>query len=93
MVRKCHSCGETKGLKAIEAIDCDIHKNEYGNYGWHKSAICKNCFFDECACEMDGHLASECLTDESCNNHTKTIQYYNNWNGFDYHWKTKGESG
>lgn len=68
--------------------DCDEpdHHHEYNGY---RSSICRGCYFDVCACEEDAHEVSECLEDKDCPNHTKTIEYFDNWPNYDYHWKEK----
>lgn len=99
-MKKCHSCGETKGLKAITVWDCDDfdHHHENGT-----SSICLSCAYEDmgcCYCEGNIH---ECIrnaremgfdTFEELNpDHWKPIYrmitILENWNKFDYSWNPK----
>ena len=88
MVRKCHSCGATSGLKQIYIEDCDNEEHEHF-YNGGLSSICKKCYFDTCACDQDMHLVSECLEDKKCVNHEKSVQRLNNCDKLDYYYQPK----
>jgi hypothetical protein len=85
MTRKCCSCGSTKELKGIVKPECDCEKCR----GWHKTSVCKPCYFETCSCEMDGHEVTDCLKDETCENHKLTVGLHHNWNDYDYKFKLK----
>ncbi len=79
-MRKCISCGETKGLKGIMWDDPD---------GYTPHAICKSCYFETCSCEVDGHSVKDCLEDITCENHNLTVGLNNNWSDYNYNFKLK----
>jgi len=56
---------------------------------YHDTSICKQCYFETCACEEDFHLSMECLEDESCPNHKETVLREKNWDKLDYHYEPK----
>ncbi len=90
-MRKCHSCGETKGLKAITMEYCDEPGHHHEQYGY-SSSICKTCYFDTCACEQDFHEVSECLEDKDCPNHKDSVDRLENWDKLDYNYKPKHDN-
>ena len=83
-MKKCHTCGQTKGLKAIVCTGSQCDKESY-----HDTSICKNCYFDTCACEEDSHDVRECLETPNCPNHKETLQRLNHWDELDYHYQPK----
>ena len=101
-MKKCHTCGTTKGLKACIIEECDDHVG-YDLSGRHTSCVCENCCKDEFGCcYCEGNI-NECIKRmlevgikefEQINvDHAKTVmRMYNileNWNKFDYHWNPK----
>lgn len=98
-MKKCHSCGETKGLKAIQ-VDCD----DFDHHHYCGSAsICQSCAYEDmgcCYCEGNIH---ECIRDAR-EMGFETYELYNpehwqavfrmitvleNWDKFDYKWNPK----
>lgn len=65
--------------------DCDCEKCD----GWHHKSVCKSCYFETCSCGFEMHDVSDCLKDETCENHKKTLGLYHNWNDYDYNFKLK----
>ena len=88
-MRKCFSCGETKSLKSIFVEDCDCHFDKLNIGDPVNHSVCKVCFFDHGAIEMDGPEVSECLEDSNGEYYEKANSYNENWNGYDYHWNLK----
>ena len=86
-MRKCHECGETKGLKQIMLESCDDDTHHHENNGY-RGSICAGCFVI-CSCEEDFHDVDDCLQDPECPNHKQTKSYCENWHDYDYHWKLK----
>lgn len=87
-MRKCHSCGATKGLKAIVIPDCD-EPNHSSLGGYHRSSICKSCYFETASCDEDFHQVDECLESPSCPNHKDSKLRLEHWNELDYDYKPK----
>lgn len=87
-MKKCFSCGATKGLKSITFPDCDCGKCE----GFHDKSVCKSCYFSEddfVSCEIESHSIADCLTNENCPNHKDTVLRKEHWDELDYHYKPK----
>jgi len=87
-MRKCHYCGSRKNLKAIVCVG-DLASTYCKEDSFHDTSVCKKCYFELCSCEMDYHEASECLKDESCENHKESLNRFNNWDNLDYNYKPK----
>lgn len=86
-MKKCNSCGTTKGLKALTKMDCDCGKCDGFS---HNTSICKKCYFEEdIACEMEGHSILICLEDTTCENHKDTIMRKEHWDDLDYNYNKK----
>ena len=85
MTRKCFNCDSTIGLKGISIPECDCRNDS----NWHHHAVCKKCYFEICACEMDGHEVTDCLKDKTCKNHKMSFELYHNWYDYDYHFRRK----
>ena len=84
-MRKCCGCGETKNLKSIVCQGESFCNKEVE----HSGSLCKSCYFEMGGCEEEGHYNHECINDESCLNHQKTVMLYKNWENFDYYYKEK----
>lgn len=76
-MRQCYSCKATKNLKKIFIEDCDCHFDSMEKPEYH--SVCKNCFFETCACDYESHSASDCLEDSTCENHERTKKYLSKW--------------
>ncbi len=87
-MRKCFSCGATKGLKSITFPECDCGNCD----GFHNKSVCKPCYFSEddfVGCEMDSHSIADCLTSTNCENHKDTVLRKEHWEELDYYYKPK----
>jgi len=89
-MRKCFSCKATKNLKSILIEDCDCHFDSMrAIFEVINHSVCRHCFFEIGSCGEDRHSATECLEEETCENHEMTKKYDINWNDYDYNWNLK----
>lgn len=89
-MRKCWSCGTTKGLKQMSWNECS---DEYCLEGRIHGCTCKGCF-GELGCPEEHGIISDCISDSKLGygDCPKAKEYENdilNWDKTDYYFKPK----
>ena len=85
-MKKCWSCGATKGLKQM---NWDLCSDEFLE-GREHGSTCKNCY-GELGCPYEHGIISECIEHGLCPDSQKYKDDLVNWDKTDYHFKTKLE--